>query len=269
MEAQAGMAGTDRTKRGTDGAANGPAIVLVAPQLAENIGTVARAMLNCGLTDLRLVRPRQGWPDPAAVPAASGADAVLDGARVFDRTEEAIADLARVFATTARLRDMVKPVATPREAAGTMRAAVQAGETVGVLFGGERSGLDNDDVVLADTVITVPLNPSFSSLNLAQAVLLVGHEWFQAGAVEPLAGMDRGGEPLATKADLLNFFEHLEQELDQAEFFQVAEKRPTMVRALRNLFQRTQPTDQEIRSLHGVVTALSGRRKGGRPRNRE
>ena len=264
------MAGTDRRLRGmggVDGAGGGPAIVLIAPQLAENIGTVARAMLNCGLTDLRLVRPREGWPNPAAVPAASGADLVLDAARVFDRTEGAIADLAHVYATTARLRDMVKPVVTPREAAQAIRAGIGGG-TVGVLFGGERSGLDNDDVVLADTVITVPLNPSFASLNLAQAVLLIGHEWFQTGPVEPPAGMDRG-EPPATKAHLLNFFEHLEQELDRAEFFRVPAKRPPMVRALRNLFQRTHPTEQEIRSLHGVVTALSGHRKDGRPRKGE
>lgn len=259
------MAGTDRRQRGVEGAGGGPAIVLIAPQLAENIGTVARAMLNCGLTDLRLVRPREGWPNPAAVPAASGADAVLDAARAFERTEDAIADLAHVYATTARPRDMVKPVVTPREAAGAIRAGIGRGETVGVLFGGERSGLDNDDLVLADTVITVPLNPSFASLNLAQAVLLVAHEWFQAGPVEPPAGMDRG-EPPATKAQLLNFFEHLEQELDRAEFFRVPAKRPPMVRALRNLFQRTHPTEQEIRSLHGVVTALSGHRKDGRPR---
>ncbi len=259
------MAGTDRTKRGMDGAGGGPAIVLVAPQLAENIGTVARAMLNCGLTDLRLVRPRDGWPNPKAAPAASGADAVLDAARVYDRTEDAIAELAHVYATTARPRDMVKPVATPRQAAGAMRAAFERGEPVGILFGGERAGLDNDDIVLADTVVTVPLNPSFASLNLAQAVLLVGNEWYQAGPVEPPEGMDRGAPP-ATKAELGNFFEHLEQELDRAEFFRVAEKRPTMVRALRNLFQRAHPTEQEVRSLHGVVTALSGRRKDGRPR---
>ena len=262
------MAGTDRTRRGLDGAESGPAIVLVAPQLGENIGTVARAMLNCGLTDLRLVRPRDGWPNEKAVPAASGADAVLEAATVFDRTEDAIADLSHVYATTARPRDMVKPVVTPRQAAGAMRAAVGAGDAVGVLFGGERSGLDNDDVVLADTVITVPLNPSFASLNLAQAVLLVGNEWFQAGPVDMPAEMDRGAHP-ATKAVLQNFFEHLEQELDRAEFFRVAEKRPTMVRALRNLFQRAHPTEQEVRSLHGVVTALSGRRKDGRPRQRD
>lgn len=262
------MAGTDRTQRGLEGADNGPAIVLVAPQLAENIGTVARAMLNCGLTDLRLVRPREGWPDPKAIPAASGADAVLEAARVFERTEDAIGDLTHVYATTARVRDMVKPVMTPREAAAVFRACIGRGETIGVLFGGERSGLDNDDVVLAQTVISVPLNPSFSSLNLAQAVLLVAHEWFQAGPVEPPPGMDRG-EPPASKAALLNFFEHLEQELDRAEFFRVPEKRPPMARALRNLFQRTHPTEQELRSLHGVVTALSGHRKDGRPRKGE
>ena len=261
------MAGTDRTKRGMDGADGGPAIVLVAPQLGENIGTVARAMLNCGLTDLRLVRPRDGWPNPKAVPAASGADAVLEAARVFERTEDAIADLAHVFATTARPRDMVKPVATPRQASSVMRSAIDQGEPVGILFGGERAGLDNDDIVLADTVITVPLNPSFASLNLAQAVLLVGNEWFQAGPAETPPEMDRGAQP-ATKAEMQNLFEHLEQELDRAGFFRVAEKRPAMVRALRNLFQRAHPTEQEVRSLHGVVTALSGRRKDGRPRQR-
>ncbi len=259
------MAGTDRTKRGLAGAEGGPAIVLVAPQLAENIGTVARAMLNCGLTDLRLVRPRDGWPNPKAAPAASGADAVLEAARVFERTEDAIAALSQVYATTARPRDMVKPVMTPRQAAGAMRAALGRGEPVGILFGGERAGLDNDDIVLSDTVVTVPLNPSFASLNLAQAVLLVGNEWYQSGPAEAPAGMDRGAPP-ATKAELQNFFEHLEQELDRAEFFKVAEKRPTMVRALRNLFQRAHPTEQEVRSLHGVVTALSGHRKDGRPR---
>src|SRR5260221_10558212 len=156
----------------------GPAIILVEPQLGENIGTTARAMLNCGLEDLRLVRPRHGRPDERSYAAASGADSVLDRCRLFERVEDAIADLKRVYASSGRLRDMVKPVLTPRAWAGEARALIKAGHPVGVLFGPERSGLENDDLVLADTVVTVPLNPAFSSLNLAQAVVLIGYEWF-------------------------------------------------------------------------------------------
>ena len=261
------MSGTDSTKRPVATIAQGgaPAVILVAPQLGENIGAAARAMLNCGLTDLRLVRPRDGWPNPTTRAPAAGADVVLDGARLFDRTRDAIADLAHVYATTARPRDMVKPVVTPRQAAAEMRAYAARDEPTGVLFGPERAGLDNDDTVLADAILTVPLNPTFASLNLAQAVLLIGHEWFQAG--DATAARAAAGRP-ADKAELVNFFEHLEQELDRAEFFHVAEKRPSMVRSLRNLIQRIHPTDQEMRTLHGVVTALSGRRKDGRPRGR-
>src|SRR5690242_16734762 len=159
------MAGTDRTK---DAATQitGPAIILVEPQLGENIGTAARAMLNCGLEELRLVRPRDGWPNAKAVTAASGADAVIENARLFESTVAAVADLNRVYATTARHRDMIQPVVTPRDAGAEMRAAAQRGERVGVLFGPERTGLVNDDIPLADTVLQVPLNPGFSSLNL-------------------------------------------------------------------------------------------------------
>lgn len=260
------MAGTDTTKAPVLG---GPAVILVDPQLGENIGTAARAMLNCGLTDLRLVRPRDGWPNAHAQRAASGADIVLEGARLYDRTEDAIADLARVYATTARQRFMTKPVVTPRQAAAEMRGLVASGTgQCGVLFGRERTGLENDDIVLADAILSVPLNPSFTSLNLAQAVLLIGYEWFTAGDATPPRVMSAGGQPPATKAELVNFFEHLERELDDADFFRVADKRPSMVRSIRNLLQRTEPTAQEVRTLHGIVTALAGRRKDGRPRGR-
>lgn len=258
------MSGTDRTQPARLG---GPAIILIQPQLGENIGAAARAMLNCGLTDMRLVRPRDGWPNPAAVPNAAGADSVLDAARVYDTTAAAVADLARVYATTARPRDLVKPVATARAAAADMSAAVTAGQACGVLFGPERSGMDNDDVALADTVITVPLNPAFSSLNLAQAVLLVGYEWVAAGDTTPATEIAYGAGERADHAALLRFFQHLEQELDAAGFFRTADKRPGMVRNLRSLFHRTQPSEAEVRTLHGIVTALSGRRLGGRPRH--
>ena len=196
----------------------GPAIILIEPQLGENIGTCARAMLNCGLTDLRLVRPRDGWPSGSAKAAASGADIVLDNARLCDTTEEAIADLSHVFATTARNRGMIKRIMTPREAAVEMRAQSSAGLTTGVLFGPERTGLFNDDLALADTSLTVPLNPSFSSLNLAQAVLLIGYEWYQTGDVTPGRYLHIGATRAARKEELVNFFDHLEQELSGSGF---------------------------------------------------
>lgn len=256
------MAGTDSSQVAVLG---GPAIVLVGPQLGENIGAVARAMLNCGLTDLRLVAPRDGWPNPKANAMAAGADAVLEAAQVFETTVKAVADLHRVYATTARSRDMIKPVVTPRQAAAEMRAADGARQRCGVLFGPERTGLDNDDVALAGTVLTVPLNPAFTSLNLAQAVLLIGYEWFQAEDATPArARLDDRAMPAGQTA-MLNFFEHLEGALDEAGFFNVAEKRPAMVRNLRALFHRTEPTEQEVRTLHGIVTTLAGRRKDGRP----
>ncbi len=261
------MSGTNSTNPAVQG--GGPAIVLVQPQLGENIGFAARAMLNCGLTELRLVRPRDGWPNPKAVAAAAGADAVIENARLFDSLAEAVAGLRHVYATTARPRHMIKPVVTPRRAAAELREFTGRGEACGVLFGPERWGLTNDDLVLADTVLSVPLNPAFASLNLGQAVLLVGYEWFQAGeatAPRVLAGAE--AEP-ADKAALMRFFEHLEAELDAAGFLRVPEKRPSMVRNIRNIFQRAALTEQEVATLHGIVTALSGRRYGGKPRERE
>ena len=233
-----------------------PVIILVRPQLSENIGTTARAMLNCGLTDLRLVAPREDWLGSRAFAAASGADRVLLGATVFESTADAVGDLQRVWATTARSRFMTKPMDTPKSAAAAMRA-IAAEQSMGVLFGPERTGLENDDLVLADTVLTVPVNPDYASLNLAQCVLLVAYEWFQAGLdATPPAKMTRGAEAPASKDKLIGFFDHLERELDECGFLRVAEKRPTMVRNIRNMFQRAGLTGQEIQTLHGIVHEL-------------
>jgi tRNA/rRNA methyltransferase len=252
------MAGTDHRRQAVTA---GPAIILVEPQLGENIGTAARAMMNCGLDDLRLVRPRDGWPSDKAVAAASGADAVLGKARLYPNVPAAIADLVHVYAATARDRGMVRREVTPRHAASEMRSRLAAGELCGVLFGPERTGLLNDDVALADTVLTVPLNPGFSSLNLAQAVLIIGYEWFTSGTAAPPENLRRGGSRQATKEELLNFFAHLEEELVRNGFLRHPESRPSMVRNLRSLFQRAQCTEQELRTLHGVVTAFAGPRE--------
>jgi len=265
------MAGTNRAKSiasGASAAAHPPAVVLVEPQLGENIGMVARAMLNCGLTELRLVRPRDGWPNPAAVAASSGADLVIEGARVFETTVAAIADLHRVYAASARERGMVKPVVTPRQAATEMRELAARGGRVGLLFGPERSGLFNDDVALGDALLQVPLNPAYSSLNLAQAVLLVAYEWYQWGDATPAGEVPLHGGLPAEKAQLIGFFERLEDTLDEVGFFFPPEKRPGMVRNLRSLFERAVPTEQEVRTLQGILSALQGAKLRRAPKNR-
>ena len=252
------MAGTDKSRGGVTG---GPAIILVEPQLGQNIGTAARAMLNCGLDDLRLVRPRDGWPSDKAINAASGADLVLHKARLYPDVGAAIADLSHVYASTARDRYMVKRELTPRRAAEEMHGFIAAEEPCGILFGPERTGLVNDDIALADTVVTVPLNPAFSSLNLAQAVLLVGYEWFIAKTEPAPELLHTGHSRPANKAELLRFFYHLEEALVLSGFLRHVDKRPSMTRNLRNLFQRAQCTEQELRTLHGVITAFLGPRK--------
>ncbi|MEM7171643.1 MAG: RNA methyltransferase [Pseudomonadota bacterium] len=252
------MSGTDRTK-GAVALEPAPVIILIDPQLGENIGMVARAMLNCGLTRLRLVRPRDGWPNATAEAAASGAAEVIEAVQLFDSTAAAVADLQQLYATTARPRGMVKQVVEPRLAARQIEGAIAGGEKVGILFGPERSGLVNDDVALADRVIEVPLNPAFRSLNLAQAVLLVGYEWFVLRAsqdrTEPQR-LDRGEAPLADKAEMINFFQRLEGALDDAGFLFPPEKRPGMVRNLRSLFGRLALTQPEVNTLHGIISAL-------------
>jgi tRNA/rRNA methyltransferase len=253
------MAGTDRTKKSEARAAPGPAVILVAPQLGENIGTAARAMLNFGLSDLRLVRPRDGWPNERARAAASGADLVIEQARLFDTTAEAVADLDYVVATTARSRDMVKPILTPETAAQQMRRAFSDGGQAGLLFGPERTGLENDDVALADAIMMVPVNPAFASLNLAQCVLLMSYEWFKSGDETEGERIEYLQTRPAKKEELIGFFEHLEGELDRFGFLKPPEKRPSMVRNLRNMFQRAGLTEQEVRTLRGVVASLTRR----------
>lgn len=236
-----------------------PAIILVEPQLAANIGATARAMLNCGLRDLRLVAPRDGWPNNDAYAMASGADEVLEQATLFASTEEAIHDLQRVYATTARHRDMVKHEVTPGRAAQEIRQAAAQGTASGVLFGRERTGLTNDDVVLADAVLHVPLNPEFSSLNLAQAVLLIAYAWSQEGDRTPERVLIQAGHEPARRDDLINLFNHLETALETTGFFQVPEKKPHTVRTLRNILQRADLAERDVRMLHGVITCLLGK----------
>ena len=254
------MAGTDRRKAKTEASefatAGGPAIILVRPQLGENIGTAARAMLNCGLMDMRIVAPRDGWPNVKALNAAAGADAVIGRVQLFDTVAEAVAELDLVYATTARGREMVKPVITPRAAAENLRAKPEAKS--GILFGPERSGLNNDDVTLADAIIEVPLNPAFSSLNLAQAVLILSYEWRTAGGEDAAQQASAENQiPVATKSEISNFFNMLEDELKKRDFYPTPAMQPKMARNMRNMFQRIQLSQQDVQSLFGIFKALS------------
>jgi len=247
------MAGNDKDQKALTG---GPAVILAKPQMGENIGAAARAMFNFGLTDLRITAPRDGWPNEAAFAMAAGAEEVARGTRVYEDLNAAVGDLSYVVATTARGRDMEKPVLSPGDAARELRARYEAGEHVGLLFGGERSGLSNDDVAIADAAVTIPANPAFSSLNLGQAVLLLGYEWMQSGEVPMLPEAGRGDAIPATKAELLGLFEHLEGALTGSGFLMIEEKRPGMVRNLRSMLTRAQLTDQEVRTLRGVIVSL-------------
>ena len=241
---------------------NSPAIILVEPQLGENIGASARAMANFGLTDLRLVNPRDGWPNDKAQAAASRADHVIEAARIFATTEQAIADLSFVYATTARTRDIPKIVVGPREAAEALRARSVAGGCTGVLFGRERWGLLNEEIALADAIVTFPVNPKFASLNIAQAVLLMSYEWMAAGLGEALptrVAVPKFDWTPGPKADLIGLMEHLESALDEAGYFREANKKAAMVQNLRALLQRPGFTESEIKVLRGVVAALERR----------
>src|SRR3954464_13204115 len=252
--------GTDKTKTAID--VPGPVVILVEPQLGENIGMAARAMGNFALSRLRIVNPRDGWPNISAQRAAAGADHILDRVELFDSVERAVADCTLLFATTARAHDQAKPVVAPAAAAGEMSVQIKAGATVGILFGRERYGLQNEEVALANRIITFPVNPGFASLNLAQAVLLIGYEWFKlptAGAL-PFA-MPQRSEP-ASQHQMQAFFDNLVRELDRVEFLRPPEKRETMLVNLRNIFTRMEPTKQDMHTLHGVVMAIAEGRKG-------
>jgi len=242
--------------------ARSPAVILAAPQLGENIGAAARAMANFGLGDLRLVTPREPWPNAKAEAMAVGGGHILTAARVYDTVAEAVAELHFVLATTARDRSVAKPVLTPEEGARRLRAAEGAGQATGLLFGAERSGLTNDEVALADAVITIPTDAGFSSLNLAQAVLLTGYEWFKAEDATPATRIDHGAALPAPREELFRLFEHLEGELERTGFLYPPGNRPGMIRNLRAILHRAELSDQEVRTLRGVIVALTG----GKPR---
>jgi tRNA/rRNA methyltransferase len=254
------VSGTDKTKAGLEIA--GPVVILVEPQLGENIGMAARAMGNFALSELRLVNPRDGWPNIAAQRAAAGADHIIGQAGLFETLEEAVADIDLLFATTARAHDQAKPVMAPEAAAREIRGHVTGGGKAGILFGRERAGLTNDEVARANRIITYPVNPGFASLNLAQAVLLMGYEWFKLateGAL-PFAMPERSER--ASQHQMQAFFDNLVRELDRVEFLRPAEKRETMLVNLRNIFSRMEPTKQDMHTLHGVVMAIAEGRKG-------
>jgi tRNA/rRNA methyltransferase len=255
-----------------------PSVILMEPQLADNIGMVARACANFGLDDLRLVNPRDGWPNEKARIAASGANYVIDDARAFSGLEESIADLNWIGATTARQRDMRKPVLTPEQAIAEMRTRIGRGGRCGILFGRERNGLETNEVANADALIMIPVNSRFASLNLAQAVLLIGYEWMRSDAgrslgrvttyEKPLSeGMNMGRDRPATKDELIGLFEHLERELETAGFFNPAHRKAVVAQNLRTMLTRMNATEQEVRTFRGIVATLAqgkGKARKGR-----
>jgi tRNA/rRNA methyltransferase len=232
---------------------NKPAIILVAPQLGENIGAAARGMLNFGLTDLRIVNPRDGWPNPKAVDMSKGAKEVIRSAEIFSSLKDATHDITKLYATTARPRDMVKKVYNAKQTACDIHE--NDGKSA-IMFGPERSGLNNDDITLADAVSIIPVSPVYTSLNLAQAVNIMCYEWFVAKNDEN-EGKSEDSDSLSTKQDIANLFEHLESELDKTDFFKIKDKRPKMVRNIRNIFSRNNLTEQEVRTLRGIIKSLT------------
>jgi tRNA/rRNA methyltransferase len=238
-----------------------PAFILVQPQMGENIGAAARAICNFGLNDLHLVKPRDGWPSKIAEANASGALDIINPPQVFDTVEESLQPYHTVYATTARPRDMRKKVFTPAQAAKDIQQKHNAGEKTAILFGGERAGLSNDDIALAHHIISVPVNPDFSSINLAQSVLLMAYELFQANDNTPAEILPTGDSQPVTHRDFNDLMTRLEKELDIHHFFRSEGLRPTMVRNIRNIFARADMTEQEARTLQGIISALTGQKK--------
>lgn len=232
-----------------------PTIILLEPQMGENIGAAARAMLNFGLTDLRLINPRDGWPNQAAIHMSSGALDTINP-QLFETLEDAIADLNYVLATTARPRDMVKPIFTPRTAASEIQERSETGQKTGFLFGRERNGLENDEIARCQGLITVPTNPDFSSLNLGQSVLLLAYEWFSASTNAEKQTLPPGDNFPVSQEKLEEFLIRLDQELENHNFYKTENLKPTMQRNIRNIFTRTNLTDQETRTLHGILSAF-------------
>ncbi len=243
----------------TQGEAKAPAIILARPQMGENIGAAARVMRNFGLTDMRIVSPRDGWPNKKADALAAGAVDVLETARVSDDFASAVSDLTLVFATTARSREMVKPVMTPREAMARAKTETDRAGRAGVLFGAEATGLLNEELAAADILLTIPVDPGFSSLNLAQAVAVTAYEW-RAGDAAP---EDFSAAPLpATKQELMALMDHLEAELERKGFFFPDHKAESMKRNLRAGLTRGNWTHQDVQTLRGAIKALTGKRGG-------
>ncbi len=248
------MAGTDKNR---DLITGGPVIILVEPQLGENIGMVARAMANFGLSELRLVNPRDGWPNEKASAAASRADHVIEGAKLYPALRQAIEDINFVYATTARERDGFKPVRGPVEAGRVLRIRENAGEKTGILFGRERFGLNTEEVGLADEIVTFPVNPAFASLNIAQAVLLMSYEWMKSGLEEGDKTAFSGPAVEPAKKDMLHkMFDHLEEALAVRGYFRPADKKPKMIDNLRAVLTRPGFAESEIKVLRGVIKSL-------------
>lgn len=233
-----------------------PVFILVRPQLAENVGTAARAMMNCAISEMRLVDPDEDPLCSRAIAASSGADEILRNAKVFKTVEEAVADLQKVYATTGRPRDMIKPVFTGQGMAKDIQAQQSHGVKCGVMFGPERTGLENEDVAYADAIVNIPLNPKHCSLNLAQAVLLTGYEIFRLTDSTAEECLPTPNTVPADKTELEHLFSHLEDELEQVGYFRSPEKKPRMMRNLRSIFLRANLTSQDVRTLHGVITDL-------------
>lgn len=235
-----------------------PVIVLVRPQLGQNIGKAARAMLNFGLMEMRLVAPRDGWPNPDAGPAASGADVVLERAKLFDSVEEAIADCSQVFASTVRRRDLVMPVVGPEQMADQIH---RGGRRTAILFGAERSGLETEEVALANAIVTVPINPEFGSLNLAQAVILLTYEWSRrAELVQPPA---KAVEPVALHGEIEGLIGQLDEELAGKGYFHPPSRTQATRNTIRTIFTKTGWSSREVKAVRGIIRALAGS-----PRNR-
>ena len=240
-----------------------PTIILCEPQLGENIGTAARAMANFGITELRLVNPRDGWPSEKAKAAASSANHVIDNVQVFESLDETIADLQFVYATTARSREIHKSVRAPDQAAKKLVSYGKQGVKTGILFGRERWGLNNEEISLANEIITFPVDPNFASLNIAQAVLLQSYEWRIKAFGQSLPFITTEEAP-ATKAELNNLYKHLESALDATNYFRPEEKRPVMEKNLRSILEQAQLGERQVRVLRGVIAALEGRKTGSR-----
>lgn len=233
-----------------------PVIILVRPQMAENVGMAARAMMNCGLYHMRLVNPREDHLSPKAIAASSGADEILRQAEVYASTQDAVADLTAVYATTARRRNQIKMIYTAQKAMEPLNTILKQGHKAGIMFGPERTGLENDDISLANAIIEIPLNPEHCSLNLSQAVLLAGYEWYKTQIDAPAEQFVTNATTLASKEQLFSFFAYLENELKDFKHLQDEEKRPTLLRNLHNIFTRNNMTEQELNTLYGIINHL-------------